>query len=64
MKAFFRLFMFIAALVWCANTHAESQKKMTSYQKYIKEYKDLAIDHMYRYKMSESQDSDPDECCV
>ena len=54
MKAFFRLFMFIAALVWCADTHAESQKKMTSYQKYIKEYKDLAVDHMHRYKIPAS----------
>lgn len=54
MIASFRLLLLFAALLFSTNSYAKGNKKLDSYQKYIKEYKDLAIDQMHRYKIPAS----------
>ena len=54
MKTIFRVFFWVVVLVWSGSTYAESHRRLSSYHKYIKTYKDLAIDQMHRYKIPAS----------
>ena len=38
----------------CLSAGAESQRKLTSYQKYISKYSDLAIQHQKKYRIPAS----------
>lgn len=54
MRAYTRLYTLITLLIVIHSTTVFSQRKNASYEKYIKQYSDLAIDHQRKYRIPAS----------
>lgn len=54
MRFTLRILFLTAVLAFALNTEAEGQRKIPSYEKYIKQYSDIAIRHQKKYRIPAS----------
>ena len=52
MRLSFHILSILLISLLCLSAGAESQRKLTSYQKYISKYSDLAVQHQKKYRLS------------
>lgn len=54
MRLSFHILSILLISLLCLSAGAESQRKLTSYQKYISKYSDLAVQHQKKYRIPAS----------
>ena len=54
MRLSFHILSILLISLLCLSAGAESQRKLTSYQKYISKYSDLSVQHQKKYRIPAS----------